>query len=203
MIICNSTNGTKELSHNVTTVQEFIDKVIMHDLNRYKKSYFISTKEQYDGGKNNMVLYWQNETLKSHHSAFEKFDYTNVMDWEICSYYYEKIITVDDIVSMDKDDIDSKKERLKRKNAINKKDFDGIMKKVLRDQEISNKRNIRFKDDVTNEELIECVKVLVDDYYNQVYKNYSLKDQNERLNSTVEKLEAKIKWLEYRMDNKF
>lgn len=84
------------------TVIEFINKIVLTDENKGQKYYRISTKQS-RGGKQNLIIYYEDSKIKSHHSNGKEFDYSKVIDGEILPFYYEKTIRPEDIISMDLD----------------------------------------------------------------------------------------------------
>lgn len=203
MILSGSNAKFKAHLREGMTVREFIDDIIMKDSEKYKKYYLIHTNVELDG-KRNLILYFQDNILKSHHTTYDKFDYNDVLDCEIYNSYQEKIIQVTDIVSVSKDY--NEDDRISKRKKTEKKDskevIEKTLKKIKRENEISESRNIQFKENVSYEELVGCVKVLVSDYYEQSYNNYELERRNERLDYEIEKLKEQIKWLEYHFENK-
>lgn len=115
MIIHHGHWGMNNISHNCKTVKEFIYEEIMKIDGKENKYFRICTKKAYDK-KQNMLLYFQDGKLKSHHSTKRKFDYNDVLDYEIFEFYSMDDLKVSNIVSVDDDCIEKFQEKLKQKD---------------------------------------------------------------------------------------
>ncbi|PWX17050.1 hypothetical protein CYK66_00930 [Clostridium perfringens] len=72
--------------HEEKTVRDFIDNIIYKTEDRENKVFVIHTIQALNG-KQNMILYFQDGVLKSHHTTFQKFDCNDVLDYEISPSY--------------------------------------------------------------------------------------------------------------------
>lgn len=111
MIIHHGSWGMNNIRHNCKTVREFIDKELMQIEGKENKYFRICTKKAYDK-KQNMLLYFQDGKLKSHHSTQLEFNYEDVLDYEIFEFYSMDDLKVTNIVSVQDDCLEDLKKRL-------------------------------------------------------------------------------------------
>lgn len=202
MIIRHREWGDNKIIHDAKTVEEFIEKVINETKDKEKKYFRICTKEYLDG-KGNMLLYFQDGKLKSHHSTLCKFDYKDVLEYEIWPRYSVNLLKAENIISIEFDNIeerDSDLERRKKSHRLYKIDINRTLEseeeKIYRlyDEKIllENVYDGKFKDG----DLEKIVQILVE-------RNSKNKDHIRSLNSLVNEmyeeinvLKAKIEWLD-------
>ncbi|MBW9170763.1 hypothetical protein K2F43_06025 [Clostridium estertheticum] len=183
------------------TVEDFIKEIVLTDKNKECKYYRISLTEQL-GSKSNLMIYYQDNIVKSHHSTRAKFDYKDVLDNEIIIGYSERTITVEDIISMKLDFVAEDKVH----TDLTQEERDKVVEKLHREWdeeelEKSNRKNV-FNGDVGVKELVACVQQLVKDLEKQNSKNYEFRDEIAKCKDREDILQQQIKWLEYRIDKK-
>lgn len=93
------------IKHNSKTVREFIEKEIMTKDDKENKYFRICLKNGLDGCRK-LVLYFQDNKLKSHHSTGKKFNYNDVIDYEVYEYYSIDDIKNSEVRSFDYDSIE-------------------------------------------------------------------------------------------------
>lgn len=189
-------DAQKEMPEGVRTVEDFINKVVLTDENKNLKYYRISTKENYEGTKRNLMIYLQNNIVKSHHSTGIEFDYSKVLDWEITQGYDERTIQANDIMSMD---IDFYKEKPKKQLSQEEKDkaLEELKEEWEYESYVKANKNSINKDNVTIEDLVRCVKQLSQDLDKVRNENSDLYFEVERMKEFQNQLLQKIKWLDY------
>ncbi|EOU1742887.1 hypothetical protein LTY04_001112 [Clostridium perfringens] len=111
-------------------------------------------------GKQNMILYFQDGVLKSHHTTYQKFDYNDVLDYEISPSYRVKYVLLEDVLSLDADSKEKMEDRFSRKRVSNyrfsyKYRHDNILERMFDDDKL--KRFIKEQED---DRLIEIVSIL-------------------------------------------
>jgi len=198
MILRHCDLGNEKKLEKSMTIKEFIRDIILPDTNKEYKCYKITINESING-KQNLILYYQDHKIKSHHSTGVEFDYKEILNNKICLHYLEKVIRAEDIVSMDLD-YEPSKDRKKLNNEIyNAEEF---KKKI--EQEILKRNNIEeiFKGDVSKENLIACIRQLVENLEKQNLENCELRNQLDCCKTKEDNLQQQIKWLEYRLNNK-
>ena len=182
------------------TVGDFVEEIVLKDENKKNKYYTISIKESIDG-KRNLIIYYQYNNVKSHHSTGAEFDYNTVIDLEIIPSYSERIIKVDDIISMDSDFEHKYKHKALTKEEIYKTTEELLKKWEQEEGEKDNRRKV-FEDNVTKENLIICIRQFVSDLEKENLRNSELKHQIEICKKREENLQQQIKWLEYRLNDR-
>lgn len=95
-------NDGNVIEHSEKTVRDFIDNIIYETEGKENKAFLIHTTKALNGNQN-MILYFQDGVLKSHHTTFQKFDYNDVLDYEISPSYRVKYVLLEDILSIDTD----------------------------------------------------------------------------------------------------
>ena len=183
------------------TVGDFVNEIVLTDKNKECKYYRISITEEREG-KSNLVIYYQDNIVKSHHSTGAEFDYKDVVDCEIITGYSERTITVEDIISMKLDFVAKDKVH----TTLTKEERDKVLEKLHRkwdeeELEKSNRKNV-FNGDVGVKELVACVQQLVKDLGEQKSKNYEFRDEIAKCKEREDILQQQIKWLEYRIGRK-
>lgn len=202
MIIRHREWGGNNIIHDAKTVEEFIEKVINKTKDKEKKYFRICTKEYFEG-KGNMLLYFQDGKLKSHHSTLCKFDYKDVLEYEIWPRYSVDLLKAENIISIEFDNIDERNKKLNRCrtsyygykidiNRILESDEDRRDRIKNEDKLLENIYDGNFKDG----DLEKVVQILVD-------RNEENKEHIRSLNSLVNEmyeeinvLKAKIEWLD-------
>ncbi|APH17146.1 hypothetical protein NPD5_4193 [Clostridium sporogenes] len=182
------------------TIKEFIKDIVLTDVNKKYKYYRITMNESIDG-KKNFIIYYQDNKIKSHHSTGIEFDYKKMLNKKIHSDYSERIIRAEDIISMDFDFELEKKHKQLNNNKVYK-----IVEELKKEweQEMLERDNIKkvFKDSVSKDDLIICIRQLVENLEKENLENSKLQHQIDRCREKEENLQQQIKWLEYRLDNK-
>ncbi|AVQ47469.1 hypothetical protein [Clostridium botulinum] len=182
------------------TIKEFIKDIVLTDVNKEYKYYRITMNESIDG-KKNFIIYYQDNKIKSHHSTGIEFDYKKMFNKKIHSDYLERIIRVEDIISMDLDFELEKKHKQLNNNKVYK-----IVEELKKEweQEILESDNMKkvFKDSISKDDLIICIRQLVENLEKQHLENSELQQQIDRCKEKEDNLQQQIKWLEYRLNNK-
>lgn len=178
MIIRHRSWGENTLNHNCLTVKEFVENIIMNEPDKELKYFRICTTREFNGNAN-LLLYIQDGKIKSHHSTMKKFDWNDVIDWEIRTKYSMDIIKLHNILSLEYDCLEDIEKKF---NGTDFK-FDILsteekISKMFEDMQI--KRDINGN--CSMEDIRLCVKILV--------------DENEELSSKVTGLEHEYKELE-------
>lgn len=153
------------------TLRNFIYDIILKDKENKYKYYSVFFVKNFEA--NNMILFFKNSVLKSHHSSFSKMDYNDYLDFEIRRNYGTGIIGMDNIYSMDKDYIDD-------------------------DCNLA-KRPIYLKPRL--EELYNCFEDEVNEKNKSIFEPQLKQVENEirKKEKEIERLNQKKKWVEYRM----
>ena len=202
MIIRHREWGDNKIIHDAKTVEEFIEKVINKTKDKEKKYFRICTKEYLDG-KGNMLLYFQDGKLKSHHSTLCKFDYKDVLEYEIWPRYSVDYIKVENIISLDFDNIeerDNDLERCKKSNRLYKIDINRTLEseeeKMYRfyneERLLENIYDGKFKDGY----LEKIVQILVERNSKNEDNIISLNNLVNEMYEEINVLKAKIEWLD-------
>lgn len=194
-------DSEKELEKPMT-VGQFVQEIVLNDENKEKKYFRISMKQAIDG-KSNLIIYCQDNKVKSHHSTGIEFDYNSVIDWEILPHYSERIIRSEDIISMS---LDFEPKRKHKAKTWTKEGMDKISKELSseweRDLSEENNRKRVFNNNVTQDDLITCIRQLIEDLQKQKLANTNLEQRINECKEREENLQQQIKWLEYRLNNK-
>ncbi|MGU8424786.1 hypothetical protein ACV3SE_05745 [Clostridium perfringens] len=187
-------NDGNVIEHSEKTVRDFIDNIIYETEDKENKAFLIHTTKALNGNQN-MILYFQDGVLKSHHTTFQKFDYNDVLDYEISSSYRVKYVLLEDILSIDTDNEKEMEDRFSRK-IVDRHRFsyryvnDYVLNRMFDDDElrkfIKNQEDERFKEVVS----ILCDKVLDNESY-----ILSLKNTINSHARDIYILEQQIKWL--------
>lgn len=163
MIIRDMSN-TEIIKHNAKTIQEFIELVIKNETEREKKFYITSLKKDIDGSKN-IVFYYQDGILKSHHTSFIKFDYNDIIDNEIVDTCRIGVISIENIISLQDNTKEEQDKRLdsemEKSLYIDMRYSSDFLKKMNQefDEETKLKKLSNIKD-VSHEELVEIVEIM-------------------------------------------
>ncbi|EPB8219505.1 hypothetical protein ACV3P7_01580 [Clostridium perfringens] len=187
-------NDGNVIEHSEKTVKDFINNIIYKTEDKENKAFLIHTTKALNGNQN-MILYFQDGVLKSHHTTFQKFDYNDVLDYEISPSYRVKYVLLEDILSIDTDNEKEMEDRFSRK-IVDRHRFsyryvnDYVLNRMFDDDElrkfIKNQEDERFKEVVS----ILCDKVLDNESY--------ILSLNNTINSHARDiyiLEQQIKWL--------
>lgn len=186
-----------KIQHDCKTVREFIDKELMKIENKEKKYFRIRTKQAYNRC-NNLLMYFQNGELKSHHSTCIRFDYKDVLDYEICDGYSMNDITVDNIISIDCDYREEIEKQFEEENFTFDIETLGMSKeeekkyhrvKIFEEVEIINK--IKNNEDLDSNSLKRALQILIKPYEEIVKTKRELQE----LKKEVYEKDQKIKWL--------
>lgn len=180
--------------HEEKTVRDFIDNIIYKTEDRENKVFVIHTIQALNG-KQNMILYFQDGVLKSHHTTFQNFDYNDVLDYEIFPSYRVKYVLLEDILSVDDDYEEEMEDRYSRK-TIDRHRFsyryktDYVLNRMFDDDEL--KRFIKEQDD---DRFKEVVSILCDKVLENESNILSLKNIINNHARDIYILEQQIKWL--------
>lgn len=190
------------ISHECKTVREFINKELMKISNKEKKYFRICTKAQYEG-KQNLLLYFQDGKLKSHHSTKIAFDYNDVLDYEIYGTYSIDDLEVTNIDSIDSDCEEEMAEKLNKianrnKDLIIDRETLGMSKqeKIMYSidkmfEEDVIRRSIKDNKDITDDTIVKALKIL----FKQTDEITTLNNKIAELEKKVEQQSQQIKWL--------
>lgn len=200
MIIHHRSWGCNNIYHKCKTVKEFIDSELMKIENKEKKYFRICTKNSYNG-KQNMLLYFQDGKLKSHHSTQIAFDYNDVLDYEIYDLYSMDDLKVDNIVSVDDDCLEELQEKFKEEDdeffkidletlGMSKEEkFKYSIDKMFEEDEI--KKIVKSNAYVEDKIVVKALRMLFEETDEVRY----LKNRVKKLEKTVERQSQQIKWL--------
>lgn len=197
------------------TVEEFIKEIIETDDERHLKYYGIILKAKLNS--RNMVLYYQDGILKSHHSSGLRMDFDDYLDYEITKKYVADYITVDNIRDLKKDY--NGEDGNKPRKIVNKglsKEMMNKMSKSLEESIEKSKRDQMERDilnkvtsahtlkEVTFEDLVRCVSLIAvymdTEKSNKINDDYCLNWTIDGLREENRVLKDQIKWLEYKVD---
>ena len=92
----------EEIKHNNNTLRDFIDNTVNTTEDKELKVFRVRLKQEIEN-KRNLILYFQNGVLKSHHTTLGEFDYNDMLDFQVCKTYSCKVVEVEDIISYDDD----------------------------------------------------------------------------------------------------
>lgn len=87
------------IKHRCKTVRDFIDIELIKIEDRENKCFKITTKNSFNDMQN-LILFFEDGILKSNHTTGKKFDYNDVLDYEILENYAMQYIESDDIESV-------------------------------------------------------------------------------------------------------
>lgn len=171
-------NDGNVIDHSEKTVRDFIDNIIYKTEDRENKVFVIHTIQALNG-KQNMILYFQDGVLKSHHTTFQKFDYNDVLDYEISPSYRVKYVLLEDILSVDADSEEKMEDRFSRKRVSNyrfsyKYRHDDILERMFDDDKL--KRFIKEQEEamiVDFKKLVSDTGTLTDKNKREIIKHYS------------------------------
>lgn len=188
------------IKHKCKTVKDFIDNELMKIENKEKKYFIICLKEEYVD-KKNLVLYFQDGKLKSHHSTMVAFDYNDVLECEIQKYYSMFDITIDKIVSIDCDSIEEIVSKLIPRSLFDKDiDIDTLgMTETEKNHYILNKmfeeyniiETIRKESKISDDIFTKCLNLSLE----KINESKSSIRRIEKLEWVVEQQAQQIKWL--------
>lgn len=180
--------------HEEKTVRDFIDNIIYKTEDKENKVFVIHTIQSLNG-KQNMILYFQDGVLKSHHTSFGKFDYNDVLDYEISPSYRVKYVLLEDILSVDDNYEEQMEDRYSRKTRDRhifsyRYGTDYVLNRMFDDDEL--KRFIKEQDD---DRFKEVVSILCDKVLENESNILSLKNIINNHARDIYILEQQIKWL--------
>ncbi|QPS29758.1 hypothetical protein [Clostridium perfringens] len=180
--------------HEEKTVRDFIDNIIYKTEDRENKVFVIHTIQALNG-KQNMILYFQDGVLKSHHTTFQKFDYNDVLDYEISPSYKVKYVLFEDIRSVDDDYEEQMEDSYSRKRVSNYRfsyiyRHDDILERMFDDDKLKS-----FIKEQEDDKLIEIVSILCDKVLENESYILSLKNTVNNHARDIYILEQQIKWL--------
>lgn len=187
-------NDGNVIEHSEKTVKDFIDNIIYKTEDRENKVFVIHTIQSLNG-KQNMILYFQDGVLKSHHTSFGKFDYNDVLNYEVSPSYRVKYIVLEDILSVDDNYEEQMEDRYSRKTR-DRHSFsyrygtDYVLNRMFDDDEL--KRFIKEQDD---DRFKEVVSILCDKVLDNESNILSLKNIINERAKDIYILEQQIKWL--------
>lgn len=200
MIIHHRSWGGNNIRHSCRTVEEFINEELMKIDGKENKYFRICTKKEYNG-KSNMLLYFQDGKLKSHHSTKVAFDYNDVLDYEIYELYSMNDLKVDNIVSVDYDCLKELEKMLKEKKE---KDltFDLETLGMSEEEKLRHRLNKIFEENRVKD-IIESGESIEDDVlakalrilFKQTGEITKLNNRISELEKIVERQSQQIKWL--------
>lgn len=201
-----SFKGSINLDDKIT-VKDFIK--IMISINNRNNAYKIVLNNALSDGRRNMILYWEGNKIKSHHSSGYKFEYEEIMNSKIQPYYFEQKIEVENIKSMECD-YDCKVENENTLIKVDKKNIHKILNETIEELEINiakhekidKIRNLVFEENIGINELKLCIQQFLKDFKDECNKNSKLECEVNYLKHKQEDLKQQIKWLEYRLNNK-
>ena len=142
-----------------------------------------------------MILYFQDGVLKSHHTSFGKFDYNDVLNYEVSPSYRVKYIVLEDILSLDADYKKQMEDRYSRK-IIDRYSFsyrygtDYVLNRMFDDDELK-----RFIKEQYDDRFKEVVSILCDKVLDNESNILSLKNIIKERARDIYILEQQIKWL--------
>lgn len=187
-------NDGNVIEHSEKTVKDFIDNIIYKTEDKENKVFVIHTIQSLNG-KQNMILYFQDGVLKSHHTSFAKFDYNDVLNYEVSPSYRVKYIVLEDILSLDADYKKQMEDRYSRK-IIDRYSFsyrygtDYVLNRMFDDDELK-----RFIKEQYDDRFKEVVSILCDKVLDNESNILSLKNIIKERARDIYILEQQIKWL--------
>lgn len=200
MIIHHGNWGMNNIRHNCKTVREFIDKELMRIEGKENKYFRICTKKSYNK-KQNMLLYFQDGKLKSHHSTQVAFNYEEVLDYEIFEFYSMDDLKVTNIVSVDCDCKEELKENFKKEDmGIFKFDLETLgmskeeelkyyINKMIEEDKV--KSIVKSSSYVEDKIVAKALKML----FKETNEIIDLRNRISELERVVEQQSQQIKWL--------
>lgn len=200
MIIHHRSWGGNNIRHSCRTVKEFINEELMKIDGKENKYFRICTKKEYNG-KSNMLLYFQDGKLKSHHSTKVAFDYNDVLDYEIYELYSMNDLKVDNIVSVDYDCLKELKKMLRGKEE-KVLTFDLETLGMSEEEKLRHRLNKIFEENRVKD-IIESGESIEDDVlakalrilFKQTGEITKLNNRISELEKIVEQQSQQIKWL--------
>ncbi|MDC4242326.1 hypothetical protein NE398_19530 [Clostridium tertium] len=192
MILRNLLGESYKLKNKVT-LKEFINDVIEKDEEREIKFYEVHLEKEIQ--MKNMILYYQNGKLKSHHTTFRKFNYLDHLNDFIKISYESGYIKGGNIYSFSKDYEVDKKPKIKDKS------IDEIIEEMIeerRKNDLISDARFRLKK-LSNEEMREVISILIEKVDDNRSDLSSLKSELNRQETINYCLSESIKWLEYKM----
>lgn len=192
MILRNLLGESYKLKNKVT-LKEFINDVIEKDEEREIKFYEVHLEKEIQ--MKNMILYYQNGKLKSHHTTFRKFNYLDHLNDFIKISYESGYIKAENIYSFSKDYEVDKKPKIKDKS------IDEIIEEMIeerRKNDLISDARFRLKE-LSNEEMREVISILISRLDDNRSELSSLKSELNRQETINYCLSESIKWLEYKM----
>ncbi|OPX47852.1 hypothetical protein [Clostridium thermobutyricum] len=196
-----------KINHNCNTVREFIENIIEKTEDKENKYFKISTKVGLSGNRN-MILYYQDGILKSHHTTRQKFDYKLVLDYEIYDEYYMGILKMNNILSYDFDSREELKKFIEQYYYSNNTchyinlDVKDIISELQREQEEKRIQEQFLNNSIPNiEEIDKVLKMLIDKRVNPK-ETLNLKGVVREIIEEVEKLKGKVSYLESQLNKK-
>lgn len=184
----------KEIKHNNNTLREFIENVINKTEDKELKAFRVTLKQEFEN-KRNLILYFQNGKLKSHHTTWKEFDYNKVLDFQIGNIYSFKLIEVEDIISIDDDyreDFEKRIYKVSRKplrfSSRYRDDKYGL-------KEFEDYDNMQRFIDSEYTDIEDIVKVLCEINLTNNELISSLQSSVNKLNKDVYILKQQMKWL--------
>lgn len=207
-MILRNTDGRSLNIETGMTVGEFIKEIIEKDEERHLKYYRITFKVNLHS--RNMVLFYQNEILKSHHTTGSKLDYNDYINHEICESYGANYILLDNIwdYNCDYNAEDGNKPKKIENRRLNpeklKETCDKVFKDIDRDRE-EKARIDKVKwnhkcEEITFDDLVECVRQMTWNMDKHVSYEDSKNWNINRMKRENEILQSQVKWLEYKID---
>lgn len=201
MIIHHKEWGGNNVKHEEKTVRDFINKIIMKNPNKEKKYFRICAKQWLDG-KGNMLLYFQDGILKSHHSGGDEFNYKDILEYELHEYYSIDDLSVDNIRSVDCDNNEQLEQRMiayrSRERSWHTDDMINGMEALERElKEEKIKKTIK-EDNIKNDDLVLVVRQLCVDMEimeRMERKQLLLEKEIAKLEEENEKQSQQIIWL--------
>lgn len=200
MIIHHGSWGMNNIRHNYKTVKEFIDNEIMRIEGKENKYFRICTKKSYNG-KQNMLLYFQDGKLKSHHSTQVAFNYNDVLEYEIYEMYSMDDLKVTNIVSVDCDCLEDLEKKLKQKDeevltfnletlGMSKQEkIKYHLNKIFEENEVKN--IVKSSEYIEGNIVAKALRML----FKQTDEITTLNNRMTELERIVEQQSQQIKWL--------
>lgn len=201
MILGNLDKKIYKLNDSIK-VKDFISNIIENDNDKCLRYYTITLKSNVSG--KNMVLYYQNNVLKSHHTSHSAMDYSDYLEYEIFEHYGSDYISSENIISFNKDYIgdDVNKPKPNINKPINPKELNELFENIkLEDdkQQLLNKVQYDNLDELNLVDVIKCVREMLDIDFKRRFNEHEKDRKIEFMESDINKLKERIKWLEYKI----
>ncbi|MDQ0149241.1 hypothetical protein ACFO6R_06485 [Eubacterium multiforme] len=190
-----------EIEHNEKTVKNFIDNVIYKTKDKENKVFVIHTLQDLEDCQN-MILYFQGGVLKSHHTSLMKFNYNDVLNYEIINSYKVRYILLEDVISVDADNEEEMKSHLSR-NKDNTYiipyidyeedsyiEFEKILNKMSDEEKLKN-----FIHEKKSHKIGVVIDILIDKVLNNEREISFLKNREDDYVRDIYVLQQKLKWL--------